>query len=103
MSRSVVMRHLVSRAALVVLALSAPISLAIAGDDTPPPAKKALYVRPNLAAAQKLAAQALVKLDAAQQASEYDRDGHAQKARDLLKQANDELRLAAAAADARKR
>ena len=37
----------------------------------------------------------LDKLEAAQKANEYDMEGHAQKAKDLLKQVNDEIKLAA--------
>ena len=50
---------------------------------------------PNLAAAQRLSQQAYQKIVAAQQANEYDMDGHAQKAKELLEQANEQLRLAA--------
>ena len=57
---------------------------------------------PNLAAAQKLIGQAFEKLEAAQKANEYDMDGHAQKAKDALKLAADETKLAATAANANK-
>ncbi len=57
---------------------------------------------PNIAAAQKLASQAFDKITAAQKANEYDMDGHAAKAKDLLEQANAELKLAAEAANANK-
>ena len=57
---------------------------------------------PNLAAAQKLIGQAFEKLEAAQKANEYDMDGHAQKAKDALKLAADETKLAAEAANAKK-
>ncbi|HLI63984.1 MAG TPA: hypothetical protein VKV05_11325 [Terriglobales bacterium] len=50
---------------------------------------------PNLAAAQKLVADAFDKITAAQQANRYDMEGHAQKAKNLLLQANQELKLAA--------
>jgi hypothetical protein len=50
---------------------------------------------PNLAAAQRLSEQAYQKIVAAQQANEFDMEGHAQKAKDLLDQANQQLRLAA--------
>ncbi len=50
---------------------------------------------PNLAAAQRLSQQAYQKIVAAQQANEFDMDGHAQKAKELLEQANEQLRLAA--------
>ena len=54
---------------------------------------------PNIAAAQRLAAQAFEKVVAAQKANEYDMEGHAQKAKDLLEQVNSELKLAAEAAN----
>ncbi len=50
---------------------------------------------PNLAAAQRLTAQAYEKIEDAQQANEWDLGGHAQKAKQLLDQANQELKLAA--------
>lgn len=54
---------------------------------------------PNLAAAQRFSQQAFDKIVAAQQANEWDMEGHAQKAKDLLEQANRELREAATAAN----
>jgi hypothetical protein len=57
---------------------------------------------PNLAAAQKLAQQAWDKLTAAQKANEFDVQGHAAKAKDLLVQVNDELKLAAEGTNAGK-
>lgn len=50
---------------------------------------------PNLAAAQRLSAQAYQKIVAAQKANEWDLAGHAQKAKELLDQANQELKQAA--------
>ena len=55
---------------------------------------------PNLAAAQKFSAQAFDKIVAAQQANEWDLNGHAQKAKDLLDEVNRELKQAAEAANA---
>jgi hypothetical protein len=55
---------------------------------------------PNIAAAQHLTAQAYDKIVAAQQANEYDLGGHAQKAKDLLEQANRELKAAAETSNA---
>jgi DICT domain-containing protein len=49
---------------------------------------------PNLAAAQRLSQQAFERISAAQQANEFDMDGHAAKAKDLLQQANEQLRTA---------
>ena len=54
---------------------------------------------PNLAAAQRLSRQAWEKVVAAQQANEWDMQGHAQKAKELLDQANNELKQAAEAAN----
>ena len=54
---------------------------------------------PNLAAAQRLSAQAYEKIDAAQKANEFDMEGHAQKAKELLEQASRELKMAAEAAN----
>jgi hypothetical protein len=50
---------------------------------------------PNIAAAQRLSQQAWEKISAAQAANEWDMDGHAAKAKDLLDKANKELKLAA--------
>jgi dethiobiotin synthetase len=54
---------------------------------------------PNLAAAQRLSEQAYNKITEAQQANEWDMDGHAAKAKDLLEQVNNQLKLAAEAAN----
>jgi hypothetical protein len=58
---------------------------------------------PNLAAAQRLSEQAWEKIVNAQQANEGDLAGHAQRAKDLLDQANNELKLAAEASNRRKK
>ncbi len=50
---------------------------------------------PNLATAQKLTAEAYDKISLAQQANHNDMGGHAQKAKNLLVQVNNELKLAA--------
>jgi hypothetical protein len=54
---------------------------------------------PNLAAAQRLSEQAYNKITAAQEANEWDMQGHAAKAKDLLDQVNKELKLAAESAN----
>jgi hypothetical protein len=54
---------------------------------------------PNIAAAQQLSQQAFEKIVAAQEANEWDMQGHAQHAKQLLQQANNELRAAATAAN----
>jgi hypothetical protein len=57
---------------------------------------------PNLAAAQRLSEQAWQRIVDAQKANEWDLAGHAQKAKELLDQANNELKLAAQASNQRK-
>jgi hypothetical protein len=54
---------------------------------------------PNIAAAQRFSQQAWQKVLAAQQANEWDMEGHAQRAKNLLDDVNRELRLAANAAN----
>ena len=54
---------------------------------------------PNIAAAQRLSRQAWQRVVDAQKANEWDMQGHAQKAKDLLDQANNELKMAAQAAN----
>jgi len=54
---------------------------------------------PDIAAAQRLSRQAHGKISRAQKANRYDMEGHAQKAKELLDQANEELKLAAQAAN----
>jgi len=54
---------------------------------------------PNLAAAQRLSTEAYEKIKAAQEANEWDMNGHAAKAKELLEQVNNELKLAAEAAN----
>jgi hypothetical protein len=53
----------------------------------------------NLAAAQDFSRQAFDRLTAAQDANEFDLGGHASRAKDLLRQANEEIKLAAIAAN----
>mgnify|MGYP000995956843 CR=1 FL=1 len=57
---------------------------------------------PNLAAAQRLTEQAWRRVLDAQKANEWDLGGHAQKAKELLDQVNNELKLAAEASNRRK-
>jgi hypothetical protein len=53
----------------------------------------------NMRAAQQLIQQAWGKVDVAQQDNNYNLGGHAGKAKDLLYQASEEIRLAADAAN----
>jgi F0F1-type ATP synthase membrane subunit b/b' len=58
---------------------------------------------PNIAAAQRLCEQAFNKISAAQSANEWDMQGHAEKAKHLLDEANQELKQAALAANANRK
>ncbi len=81
-----------------VLAFSAAAVLAH------PPADNVSHHRhPNLAAAQRLTTQAFAKIEAAQRANEFDLNGHAQKAKELLDEANHELKAAAETSNANHR
>ena len=77
-------------------ALALTMSLALAG---PPVDNISGQKHPNLAAAQRLSQEAWEKISAAQQANEWDMDGHAAKAKELLDEVNKQLKLAAEAAN----
>ncbi|HEY4244569.1 MAG TPA: hypothetical protein VGM88_32370 [Kofleriaceae bacterium] len=83
------------RASLVALAIAAPLGLALAKG----PAENVGAHHPNLEAAQQLINDAYNKVEAAQRANEFDMGGHAQKAKDALKMASDEIKQAATAAN----
>ena len=55
----------------------------------------------NLAAAQRLVVQAFERLSDAQVVNDYQLGGHVARAKDLLRQANEEIKLAAEAANRR--
>ena len=93
------MKKTLIRATVLALVVAAPLGLALAKD---PVQNVSAKKHPNIAAAQKLAVEAFEKVEAAQKANEFDMDGHAQKAKDALKLANDELKLAAEAANKNK-
>lgn len=57
---------------------------------------------PNLDAAQRFSEQAYMKITAAQEANEFDLAGHAAKAKELLEQVNNELKMAARQANKNK-
>ena len=57
---------------------------------------------PNLNEAHNLVLKAIDKLDAAQKANEFDLGGHAAKAKDLLAQAEGEIKQAKEAANDKK-
>jgi F0F1-type ATP synthase membrane subunit b/b' len=81
---------------LCAMPLALVVSAALAA---PPVDNVSGHRHPNLAAAQRLSTQAYEKIVAAQQANEWDMAGHAQKAKDLLDQANREIKAAAEAAN----
>jgi hypothetical protein len=80
--------------ALTVLALTAGVALAGKPVRNVSPGR-----HPNLAAAQRLVREAFEKISVAQSANEWDMNGHAQKAKELLDQVNVELKEAAEAAN----
>ncbi len=81
-------------------ALSAALGLAASAAFAAPPAQDISAKRhPNLAAAQHLTDKAFQKISDAQRANEWDMDGHAAKAKELLDQANNELKQAAEVAN----
>ena len=84
-------------AALSSLLLIGGVAVAQRPKDNVNPAR-----HPNLAAAQRLSRNAWEKIVAAQEANEWDLQGHAQKAKNLLDQVNNELKLAAEASNRRR-
>ena len=57
---------------------------------------------PNIIAAREATERAINRLEAAQRANEYDMGGHAAKAEKLLREAEEQMRLAAEAANKHK-
>jgi hypothetical protein len=79
---------------------AAPLALLVSAAFAAPPVDNiSAHKHPNLAAAQRLSTQAYEKISAAQQANEWDMNGHAAKAKELLDQVNRELKEAAEAAN----
>lgn len=77
---------------IVAVAITAPITIACARN---PPKTNVGAKHPNLDAAQELVLKAYNRVEAAQRANEYDLGGHAAKAKEALRLASDELKLAA--------
>ncbi len=71
---------------LAAVAAAVVTTLAVAGPERG---------HPNIIAARKEAQQAIEHMQKAQHANEFDMGGHAQKAIDLLNQAQEEMRVAA--------
>jgi hypothetical protein len=82
----------------LLLALGA-LTLTVTAIAAPPADNVSAHRHPNLAAAQRLSTQAYERISAAQAANEWDMDGHAAKAKELLDQVNRELKAAAEAAN----
>ena len=83
-----------------VLIITAVILFVIGCASIPAPVKSVdSALHPNLAAAQDFIIRAFAKITSAQNANEFDLGGHARKAKILLDQANDEIKLAALAAN----
>ncbi len=76
--------------AVITAAIAFPVGLFAGG---------ATKGHPNLTAADKALATAWEKITAAQKANEFDMEGHAAKAKDAIKTAVDEIKLAAEAAN----
>jgi hypothetical protein len=90
------MRSIGNRSTSITFGLLALVGVAAAGE----PARNIRHRNhPHLALAQRLSNQASDQLEASQQDNEFDLDGHAQKAKDALKIANDEMKLAAEASN----
>ena len=87
------------RWALGVVASALTVSIVLGGGlalaQKQPPDNVSPRRHPNLAAAQRFSTQAYDKIVAAQHANEWDMEGHAQHAKELLEQVNRELKVAA--------
>lgn len=83
----------------LTLSSAALLLIASAAFAAPPAEDVSARRHPNLAAAQRLSHQAWERITAAQAANEWDMDGHAAKAKELLDQVNNELKMAAEAAN----
>ena len=89
---------------LIAISLSAALITAgaIFAKDPGPAQNVSAKKHPNLHAAQKFLEEAFQKITAAQKANEYDMEGHAAKAKELIEQASAEIKLAAEAANQNK-
>ena len=83
----------------LTLSTAALLLVTTAAFAAPPVEDVSARRHPNLAAAQDLSHRAWERITAAQRANEWDMDGHAAKAKELLDQVNNELKMAAEAAN----
>jgi hypothetical protein len=98
--RKMRMKHMISGSILGMLLLFGTLGFAQqGGGKVPPPQQNVGKRHPNLEAAQKHLDMAWEKIQAAQQANEFDLGGHAAKAKDLIDQADKEIKEAARAAN----
>jgi hypothetical protein len=85
----------------VMIGLVLSVGVAVFGQQAGEKVSEKLH--PNLAAAQQMIDGAINKLTEAQKANDYDMDGHAAHAKELLTQAYDEIKQAALAINAKKK
>lgn len=99
------MKHSNSLAALCAILLASTAACAGVPATVTPGGEPVVTVDPsrhgNLTAAQQMVQQAYDRLSAAQTANNSHLGGHASRAKELLREANHELELAAIAADER--
>ena len=86
------MKRLLISSVLIAAAVGAMASATYA---QPPEQDISSFRHGNLAAAQSLVAQAFDRMTAAQEANEYQLGGHAGRAKELLREASEEMKLAA--------
>ena len=86
------MKRLLISSVILAAAVGAVASASYA---QPPAQDISSWRHGNLAAAQQLVAQAFDRLTAAQQANEFQLGGHAGRAKELLREASEEMKLAA--------
>jgi hypothetical protein len=89
-------------ALMIFSVLAAVCCFQCAGPSQRPALNVSSERHPNLAAAQDFLLQAYDRVVDAQKANEWDLGGHAEKAKVLIDQADDEIKLAAEAANERR-
>ena len=87
---------------VIIAAASCLVLSGVASAEQKPARNVSASRHPNIASAQRLCVQAFEKIAAAQRANEFDLGGHAQKAKELLEQVNNELKEAAVASNENK-
>ena len=96
----------VFRCCVVLIGLGLLTSCAQPGPPPSGPGEPVVNVDPalhgNIAAAQSLSRQAYDSVTLAQNANDYNLGGHAARAKELLREANEEMKLAALSANQRK-